>query len=121
MPSRRVYPGGPGRCTGPRSTGRRRAVAGETGVRLPQLHFDDGEALLGRDLEEQPGDVLGRRVDVHHVERLALLAEQGEYRVVLVQQHLVVEVLVDPAADGALEAAEIEDHAQRVERRRRQG
>ena len=58
------------------------AVGGVTRLRLPQLHLDHGEALGRRVLEDQPGDVLGGRVDVEDVDRLALLPQERQHRVV---------------------------------------
>src|SRR4051812_22545712 len=53
-------------------------VAGVTGVRLPQPHLADREALAGGVVEDQPGDVLRGRVDLHDEDRLALLAQQRQ-------------------------------------------
>ena len=65
---------------------------------LPEATSTTGRPARGRLVEDQPGDVLGRRVDVHHEDRLALRLEDRQDRVVAAEQHVVVEVLVDPAA-----------------------
>src|SRR5262249_16724121 len=48
----------------------RAGVGRRAGLRLPQPDLDHGEALAGGVLEDEPGDVLGRGVDVEHVHRL---------------------------------------------------
>src|SRR5262249_34365221 len=90
-------------------------VAGAGVLRLPELYLDHGESLARGKVEDQPGDVLRRRADVEHEDRVARLAQKRQHGVVAVQQHLVVELGVDPAADDALEQREVEHHAQRVE------
>src|SRR5262249_52902387 len=89
-------------------------------IRLPKLHLHYRKPLSRREVEDELGDVLSRRVYVHDEQRLALLLEKGQSGIILVQQHLVIEMLVDPAADDALDLGEIADHAEIVEIRRRQ-
>src|SRR6516165_1016920 len=83
------------------------AVSGVGGVGFPQADFDHRKTLAGGVVEDQPCDVLGRRVDVEHEHRLALGLQERKHRVVLVQEHFVIQGLIDPAADHALESREI--------------
>ena len=41
--------------------------------RFPQIDFDDRKALAGGEVEDQLGDVLGRRIGVDQIQRLAEL------------------------------------------------
>ena len=67
---------------------------------------------------DQFRDALGGRVHINHHHRLALAAQFGKDRVVAVQDHLVVERLIDPRADDLLDLGEIDHHAERIERGR---
>ena len=84
---------------------------------FPEHDFDDGQAGLAGVLVDEPGDVLGRRVAVHHEDALAVLQEHGQDRVVTAEQHVVIQVLVDPLLHGLLDVAEIDEHPSRVELR----
>ena len=64
---------------------------------------------------DQPGDVLGRGILVEQVERLAHLLEHRHDRVVAVEEHPVVEVVVDPGAHGRLDVGEVDQHPAVVE------
>ena len=77
-----------------------------------------GKPRRGRPFEDQAGDVLGRRVDLHHEDPLALGLEEGQDRVVVAEQHVVVQVLVDPALHGLLDVAEVDQHPPTVQRSR---
>ena len=59
---------------------------------------------------------LDRRIAVEEVDRLAERLERRDQRIVMPQQHLVIELLVDPALDDALDVAEVADHVAVVER-----
>ena len=48
--------------------------------------------------------------------RLAELLERGDQRIVVPEQHPVIELLVDPAFHDSLDVAEIADHVAVVER-----
>src|SRR5262249_50574474 len=93
-------------------------VAGETVFRLPQLDLDHRKTLAGSEVKDQLGNVFGRWVNVQHKHRLALMAQQRQHRVVAVQQHLVVERLVDPRAHHGFHAGKVHDHAEVVKARR---
>ena len=55
-------------------------------------------------------------IAVEQIHRLAQLLERRDERIVVPQQHLVIELLVDPALDDALDVAEVADHVAVVER-----
>ena len=93
-------------------------VCGERVLRFPQRHLDDRQIVAHRVLEDHLGDVLGGRVHVQFHERFALPPQFRDHRIVAVQKHAVVECLVDPGAEDALDGCEIHDHAERVEDRR---
>src|SRR5260221_2544953 len=86
--------------------------------RLPDLDAHHREALAAGVVEDQPGDALDSRIAVEQLHRLAQLLERFDERVVVAQQHLVIEFRVDPALDDALDVAEVADHVAIVERPR---
>ena len=83
--------------------------------RFPEADFNDRHALLAGDIGDQLGDVFRRRIHVQQIHRLALLFQDRHDRVVAVQNHAVVEMIVDPAVDAALDLVEIDDHPLPVE------
>ena len=46
--------------------------------RLPETHFRDREALGSCEIENQFGDILGRRIHIKHVDAFALLPQQRQ-------------------------------------------
>src|ERR1051325_3073448 len=107
-----------GRLAGPALNG---AINGKGIVGFPESHFDDGKSLTQSEIENQLGDVFGRRVHVHQEDRFVLCFEMRQDGVVLVQDHAMIEVGVDPGADDALDGGEVDDHAERIEPIRLQG
>src|SRR5581483_3456496 len=87
----------------------------ERGRRLPDFYPDHGKPLARRIVEDQTGDPLDRRVAVEKVDRLAERRERRNERVVLAQDHLVIELAIDPAFHDPLDVAEIADHVAVVE------
>ena len=67
--------------------------------------------------KDQPARCVRRsdccRADEH---RLAELLQRRDQRIVVAQQHLVIELAIDPALDDALDVAEVADHVAAVER-----
>src|SRR5262245_50112383 len=96
------------------------AIGRVTIIRLPELYLHDRKSLAHREVVNELCDVLGSGVYVHDEERLALLLEKRQSGVILVQEHLVIEMLVDPAAEDTFDLREIADHAENVQTRRRQ-
>src|SRR5712691_1687382 len=84
--------------------------------RLPDRHAYDGQTLLFGLVIDQLRDALDRRVAVEQIHRLSELLQQDDERIVVPQQHLVIELLVDPALDDALDVAEIAHHVTVVQR-----
>jgi hypothetical protein len=62
-------------------------------------------------------DILGGRVDVHEDVGLAKPAELRNQGIISVENEFVIEVFVDPGADGPFQFAEINCHSQRIETR----
>src|SRR5262249_3745444 len=71
----------------PRRSSRFPAITGVAVRRFPELGLDDRESLAEREVEDQPGDVLGRRVDVDEKHRLSELLQHGHDRIATVQNH----------------------------------
>jgi len=70
--------------------------------------------LLGLQVDEL-GDALSGRVHVQQKIRLLQLLKRRQDRVVFMQDHLVIEIVVDPRLHHPLDLAEINDHAQSIE------
>src|SRR5438093_3051360 len=88
---------------------------GERRRRLPHFHPDDREALLFRVFEDETRDAFDGRIAVEQKDRLAELSKRRHERIVVSQQHLVIELLVDPAFDHAFDVAEVADPVAIVE------
>src|SRR6185312_16641942 len=86
------------------------AIVGERRRRFPHRDADDGKTVLRRLVEDQFRDPLHGRVAVEEIDRLAEFLERLDERIVVTQQHLVIELAVDPAFDQPLDVAEIADH-----------
>src|SRR5438093_8946136 len=91
------------------------SVFGERCWRLPHLHADDREFLRAGIVEDQARDALDRRIAVEEIHRLTELLQRLDERIVVAQQHLVVERRIDPAFHDTLDVAEIADHIAVVE------
>src|SRR5436190_2485705 len=83
--------------------------------RFPDLDAHHRQALAGGVLEDQARDPFDGRVALEQVDRLAELLERLDQRIVLAQDHLVIELAVDPAFHDPLDVAEVADHVARVE------
>src|SRR5580704_12731481 len=92
-------------------------VFGERSWRFPDLDAHHGKTLAGGVLENEPGDALDGRVAVEEIDRLAQLLQGLQERIVAPEHHPVIELLVDPPLDSALDVAEVADHVASVERR----
>src|SRR5690348_10424303 len=86
-------------------------VSGEAIRRFPEPGFNDRETMIGGEIVNQLGDILGRRVGIHQEHWFAKLFQYGDRRIIAVQDHAMIEIVVDPTADHALDVAEIEHHA----------
>ena len=84
--------------------------------RLPHRDSDHRQSLLARLIEDQPRDALDSRIAVDDEDRLAELLERRHQRIVVAQDHLVIELAIDPALDDPLDVAEVADHVAVVER-----
>lgn len=82
---------------------------------FPKLHLHDAKARRHADIEEGLGEILGSGIRGKDKHRLAVRAKDINQRVVLVEGHPVVEILVDPSAQGSLDVAEIGEHTAIVE------
>src|SRR5438874_12130654 len=89
---------------------------GEGRRRLPHFHPHDREALLLLVFEDETRDAFDGRIAVEQKDRIAELSKRRHERIVVSQQHLVIELLVDPAFDHAFDVAEVADHVAIVER-----
>ncbi len=67
-------------------------------------------------VEDEAGDALDGRVAVEHVDRLAELPKRGDERIVVTEQHPVIELRVDPPLDDALDVAEVAHHVAGIQR-----
>ena len=70
---------------------------------------------ISRPLEDQPGDALDRRVALEQVHRLAKRLERFDERIIAPQDHLVIELAIDPPFDDSLDVAEVHHHVAVVE------
>ena len=67
-------------------------------------------------IEDQPRNPLDGRIAVDDEDRFAELLERRDERVVVTEDHLVIELAIDPALDDPLDVAEVADHVAVVER-----
>ena len=94
------------------------AIIGERRRRLPHGDAHHRQAVLLRLVEDQLRDALDGRVAVQQIHRLAELLKRYDERIVVPQQHLVIELAVDPRLDDPLDVAEIAHHVPVIERAR---
>lgn len=64
---------------------------------------------------DELGEVLCGGVFIDEVVGFVLLLEHGQDRIVLVQDHLVIEIVIDPGLHDPFNFAEVDDHAELVE------
>src|SRR5262245_41252909 len=91
-------------------------VGGPRRRRLPDGDAHDRKAVLARDLVAQAADPLDSGTTADYVDRLAERLQRLHERIVVPEDHLVIELAVDPSLDDALDVAEVDDHVARVER-----
>ena len=91
------------------------AVCRERRRRLPHAHRHHVETLVAGHVEDQLGDALDGRVALELEDRLAERLERRDERVVVAQNHLVIELAIDPALHEPLDVRKIGDHVARVE------
>ncbi len=84
-------------------------------LRFPEHDLDHRQAGLSRVFVNQSCDVLGRRIDVHDEHPLTALDERRQQGIVATEQHVMIEILVDPGVDYPLDLSEIDQHAATVE------
>src|SRR5262249_42412747 len=94
------------------------SIGGKRRRRLPDGYADDGQSLFGGLVENQPGDAFDGRIAVEQKDRLPQFLQRGDERIVVPQQHLVIQLVIDPAFHEPLDVAEIAHHVAAVERPR---
>jgi hypothetical protein len=67
-------------------------------------------------IKDEPGDALHGGIAIDNEDRFAQLLKRLHQRVVMAENHLVIELAVDPAFDDALDVAEIAHHVAVIER-----
>src|SRR5215471_5728128 len=90
-------------------------VFGKRGGCFPHLDAHDGKPLLRRLVEDQPRDAFDRGIAVNDKHRLAQVAQRFDQRIVVAQQHLVIELAIDPPLHDPLNIAEVAYHVPLVE------
>src|SRR5712664_1733224 len=90
-------------------------VFGERCRRFPHGYANDGQSLLHSLVEDQLRDAFDGRIAIEQIYRLSELLQRGDERVVVPEQHLVIELPVDPTFDDPLDVAEVTDHVAVVE------
>src|SRR5437867_9556924 len=82
---------------------------------LPHLDADHWKPLAARVVEDQTRDALDGGIAVEKKHRLAQLLQWLHQRIVVTQQHFVIDLLIDPALDDSLDIAEVAHHVAAVE------
>lgn len=82
---------------------------------FPQDDFNDRETPRFRFVEDQLRDILGRGVVGDQEERLKMLAEDRHHRIGLIQNHAVIEFIVDPGSNGLFNVREVDEHPSGIE------
>src|SRR6478736_2494188 len=85
-------------------------VRGEGGGRLPHGHTHRRKSLRHGIVEQQFRDMLHRRIALHDEDRLAKPLQRPKQRVVVTQNHLVIELPIHPALDDPLDIRKIAHH-----------
>src|SRR5215208_7478728 len=91
-------------------------VAGEGGWRFPDRDAHDWKPGADGVVEDDLRDMLDGGIGVDEEDGLSERLQGGDERVVATKHHLVVNRLINPALDDALDVAEIADHVAIVER-----
>ena len=82
---------------------------------FPQRDFDDREALRMSELKNRLGDVFGSRIHGENHQWLAEFLQIWQGGIGFVQNHAVIELLVDPRPHDLFDVGEIHQHAAIVE------
>jgi hypothetical protein len=96
-------------------------ISRETMLGFPEHDFDHRKTTLPGVFKDQPGDILRCRIAVHHENTLSALTEHRQEGIVLAQQHVVIQVFVNPLLDRPLDIGEIDQHPPLIELRSLQG
>jgi len=91
-------------------------VRGVAVVGFPEEDFHDRESSLDGVFEDQAGDILGRRVPLHHKNTLASITQNGQQWIVAAEQQIVIQIFVDPVLDIPLDIAKIDEDSAVIER-----
>lgn len=78
---------------------------------LPELDLQHAKAGLGSDLVQRFRQILGRGVSIEQQNGLMMLPQDGHHGIVAVQDHVMIEILIDPVADGLFDVPEIGQHS----------
>lgn len=82
---------------------------------FPELHFKHSKARLGSDLVNRFCEIFCRRVSVEQQHGLMMLPKDFDHGVFTVQNHVMVEILIDPMPDGLFDVTKIGEHSSMVE------
>jgi nucleotide-binding universal stress UspA family protein len=94
----------------------RRAILRDRRGRLPDAHGDHRHTQLARGVVDESGDTFRGGVAVERKHGLTHSAQHGRQRVVVAQDHLVIEFTVDPGLHDLLDVRKIHDHVAMIER-----
>jgi hypothetical protein len=86
-----------------------------TARRLPHPHANHAETLVSGIVENQLRDLFDGRIAVDQEHRLLQILERLDERVVTPEDHLVVDLAIDPRLHDPVDIAEIADHVAAVE------
>src|SRR5690606_37533541 len=84
--------------------------------RLPHADRDDVDPQLPALIENQLRNPLDRRIALEDVDRLAQLLQRLHQRIVVPEDHLVIQLAIDQPLDDPLDVAEVGNHVPVVER-----
>src|SRR3954452_1665634 len=90
-------------------------IAGKRGWRFPDRDTHDWKSGADSVVEDDLRDMLHSGIGINQEDRLSERLEGGDERVVAPEHHLVIDRLIDPALDDALDVAEVADHVAIVE------
>ena len=93
----------------------RRAIRRAGIGRFPENNAHDGESSAQGFFKYQASNRFRRGVLVHEETGLALILEERNGRIVLAQDHAMIQILVDPLFHHALDFTEIDNHGALIE------
>jgi hypothetical protein len=91
-------------------------IFGERSWRFPDRDADDRHAGFAGLIEDQFGNAFHSGVAVNDENRFAKLFERGDKRIIVPQNHFVIQLAIDPPFDNTLDIAEVADHIAIIER-----